>query len=160
MRKSKCSDRCSFLCNARDVRRIQITSSYQKPKISKSTSKCQLFFYSAWKTQKLEQSGAPGDLSDFQTSIVAKHQKTEGGPSGENHVFQKKWSTGTVFSLEMFFKNWSQFTHRSFHGSIDSFDQCWHHNTIISRVYFQDASHLVVWPFYIVFYQPNKISKL
>ena len=57
---------------------------------NKRTTKCQVF-YSTQKTHKLEQIGAlkGATLLDFLTSIVAKHQKNEGGPFEEQHIFEK-----------------------------------------------------------------------
>ena len=68
------------------------SSQYLRLKNSKRTSKFQVFFYSTWKTQKLEQTGAPGACYRFLTSIVAKHQKMKGN-------FQKIYNAG---------KNWKR----------------------------------------------------
>ena len=48
-----------------------------------------ILFYSNRKNQRLDRSGAPGSLSDFSTSIVAKHQKIEVGPFEEMFFFKK-----------------------------------------------------------------------
>ena len=67
----------------------------RRVKNSKKTSKCQVFFYSTRKPQKLDRIGTPipasacprrgrrGTVWDFPISIVSKHQKIEEGPFGE-----------------------------------------------------------------------------
>ena len=66
------------------------SAQYLRLKNSNRTSKGQVFFYSTRKTQKLNRIGGAkgGTLSDFSTSIVAKHQKIEGGHFG--NFFRKR----------------------------------------------------------------------
>ena len=68
---------CKSVSIIRTSRERHKSALYLRLKNSKRTSKCQVFFYSTRKTQKLNRIGAikGGTLSDFLTSIVAKHQK-------------------------------------------------------------------------------------
>ena len=74
--------------------------------VSSITSKCQVFFYSTQKNPKVEANwrAKRGTLSDFLTSIVAKHQKLKGRPFGGHFYFEKsltmsKKLKGGPFSL-------------------------------------------------------------
>ena len=64
------------------------SAQYQRLKYSKRTSKCQVFFYSTWKTQKWDRIG------------LKNIKKIEGGPFGEKKLeksltMQKKMKAGS-----------------------------------------------------------------
>ena len=72
---------------------------YLRLKNGQKTSKCQAFFYSTRKTQKLDQIGAPGTkagalkggtLLEFSIFLSQNIQNIEGRPFGDNKNFLRK----------------------------------------------------------------------